>query len=289
MLGKWTRATRPEADTFLAFYVEYAEADRLESEPSIVVLCGAPGFEDFPDEAACEGNGAVYTKTVDFPVGTEIEFSFVREAADVAPDRFHGGTETIHADMTNAAWFTFGTGTGDTQDDQQTDTGKGEPIVAIDIDLEEQNNSGITGTASLHEDQGDGSTQVFLELVGIGPGGEYPAHIHAGQCPEPGNITYPLEPVVSDPETGTDLSRTIVEAPIEEILAEPSAINIHLHSDPSVYVACGDLSQGGEIPEDEGNMGAGGMAGGAGLPMGNITVGVSLLLLSGYALLRRRQ
>ncbi len=43
------------------------------------------------------------------------------------------------------------------------------------------------------------------------------------------------------------------------------------------------------IPDDEGNTGAGGMAPTSGLPLSSsIAGGVSLLLLSGYALLRRR-
>lgn len=120
----------------------------------------------------------------------------------------------------------------------------------LQIDLDEQNNSGISGTATL-ETQEDGTTRVDLVLEGVDEEGEYPAHIHAGQCPEPGDITYPLEPVVFNANAGAGVSVTIIDAPLEEILAEQSAINVHLYSDASVYVACGTLPMaGGEVPED---------------------------------------
>ncbi len=49
-----------------------------------------------------------------------------------------------------------------------------------------------------------------------------------------------------------------------------------------------DDQQEGEVPDNAGNTGAGGMAPRSGRPVGSIAGGVSLLLLSGYALLRRR-
>ncbi len=48
-----------------------------------------------------------------------------------------------------------------------------------------------------------------------------------------------------------------------------------------------DDQQEGEIPDNAGNTGAGGMAGSS-LPVGNIAALVSLLAASGYAILRRR-
>ncbi len=122
----------------------------------------------------------------------------------------------------------------------------------IQIGLEEQNNSGISGGAAL-EDQGDGTTEVTLVVQGVAEKGEYPAHIHTGQCPEVGDITYPLEPVAFDanasagasPNTG--VSVTVLDAPIDEILAQQSAVNVHLYTDPSVYVACGGLPMADEL------------------------------------------
>jgi hypothetical protein len=133
----------------------------------------------------------------------------------------------------------------------------------IQIDLDEQNNSGISGTATL-EDQGDGTTRVDLVLEGVEEKGAYPAHIHAGQCPEPGEITYPLESVVFNANAGAGVSVTILEASIDEILAVQSAINVHLFSDPSVYVACGNLPMAGGDKQVPDNQQDGGKDSGAG-------------------------
>ncbi len=43
----------------------------------------------------------------------------------------------------------------------------------------------------------------------------------------------------------------------------------------------------GKMPDGMGQTGAGGMAGGAGLPVGNLAA-ASLILAGGYAMLRRR-
>ncbi len=151
--------TVPEAD---AFYIAYAETDRVGSEASIIVLCGEPGFEGTPGEAACDGDGVVHAVPVEFPAGTEIEFGFFRkEAVDAEAERFHGGTETISTDMTNRAWYTFGKGTGagdkqetpdnqqqdDTQDDtpgEMPDTGAGGMAAAGGVPV-----GGIAGGVSL--------------------------------------------------------------------------------------------------------------------------------------------
>jgi hypothetical protein len=138
--------TMPEAD---AYYVAYAEADRVGSEASIIVLCGEPGFESTPGEAACEGDGKVYTGTAEFPEGTEIEYGFFRkQAADAEAERFHSGTETLDADMTNTAWYTFGGGSDDVkQDDDDKDTGTGAGDDRQDEMPEELPDTGAGGLA----------------------------------------------------------------------------------------------------------------------------------------------
>ena len=96
----------------------------------------------------------------------------------------------------------------------------------------------------------------------------HPAHIHAGTCATLGGIDYPLTNLVAPdmmgtpeagsarddadatPMAGTDTamkdieseSTTKVDAPLDEILSQTRAINVHL-SVPKidVYIACGDL------------------------------------------------
>ncbi len=105
----------------------------------------------------------------------------------------------------------------------------------------------------------------------------HPAHIHAGSCPEVGDVVFPLEDVTSTgmmgtpmagmgtPMAGTDaqaspmaspmagrdvdmsqavaMSTTIVEAPLADILAAEHAINVHQSAERiEVYIACGDIT-----------------------------------------------
>ncbi len=107
--------TVPEGETFA---VRFGVADGDEGNADILHLCG----EGAQDE--CAGGTTVYSGSIEVPAGTRIDFAFVRMATG---EVFHEGTETIHDDMTNTAWYTFGNGAaaGDTQDElQDTDAGK---------------------------------------------------------------------------------------------------------------------------------------------------------------------
>ena len=102
------------------------------------------------------------------------------------------------------------------------------------VTLSPENNSGITGTATL-TDMGNGQTRV---VVRISPGaGNHPAHIHSGNCgPTLGAVVYPLTNV----QNGT--STTEVEASLAELQTGDFAIN--LHESPTnipTYVACGNI------------------------------------------------
>ena len=90
-----------------AFQVSYSTG----GEAIGLVLCSGEAGATTP---LCEG-GETYSVSVDFPAGTTVEFAFERFNVGA----FHEGTETINADMTNTAWYTFGKGTG-AGDDKQT-------------------------------------------------------------------------------------------------------------------------------------------------------------------------
>ena len=115
------------------------------------------------------------------------------------------------------------------------------------------------------------------EEVDVDP--SYPAHIHSGTCEELGDVVFPLDNITPlgidvSPATPTDLtpspadvpgslgtqeplvaeeaagagdvageSTTIVEASLEDILAEQHAINVH-ESPENIqnYIACGDIT-----------------------------------------------
>lgn len=104
----------------------------------------------------------------------------------------------------------------------------------MNVVLSEQNSSGQPGTVTLTEV--DGKTLVSIKLD-TPSGVPQPAHIHAGACPTPGTVIYPLTNVVDG------LSETVLEVDLATIRSEfPLAVNVHKsETEASVYVSCGDL------------------------------------------------
>ena len=107
---------------------------------------------------------------------------------------------------------------------------------ALTRDLEEQNDSGVSGTVELQAADME-ELRVVIELTGSPEGASHPAHIHAGTCadldPTP---AYPLENVVDG------RSETSLDAAALEVLTGEFAVNVH-ESDENAdrYVACGDI------------------------------------------------
>lgn len=102
--------------------------------------------------------------------------------------------------------------------------------------LEELNNSGVTGTAVL-TDRGDGSTRV---VVDVDPAGhpEMPSHVHHGTCADlvPQPLHY-LDPVIDGK------SDTVLPIALAELLAGDLALNLHVSAaDMGTYTACVDLN-----------------------------------------------
>lgn len=107
-------------------------------------------------------------------------------------------------------------------------------MVQTTVTLAQQNDSGEEGTVDLVEE--NGQVKVTINLSGV-PETDQPAHIHAGACPEPGAVVYPLTNVVN----GT--SETMVDTTMAQLQAQmPLAVNVHKSADEvSTYVACGDI------------------------------------------------
>jgi hypothetical protein len=104
----------------------------------------------------------------------------------------------------------------------------------LTIELAELNDSGMTGTATLRAIGEE--TEIVLALDGAT--GDHPAHVHNGTCNDlDPNPAFPLELVDADGN-----STTTIGISLEDLLAEPFAINIHLSADEiGVYVACGEI------------------------------------------------
>jgi hypothetical protein len=108
---------------------------------------------------------------------------------------------------------------------------------------------------------------------------QHPAHIHSGTCDTLGDVVYPLNDLTAPGMTGTPIagmdstpmagmdstpmagagqvvaqSTTIVDAPLDDILADEHAINVHLSAEQiDVYIACGDITgtaDGGQLKID---------------------------------------
>lgn len=107
----------------------------------------------------------------------------------------------------------------------------------ITVALDEQNRSGVSGTATLFEE--NGQLRVSINLSGAPKGTAQPAHIHIGKCPKPGAVKYPLTSAVNG------ISESTVSASLRDIkeATQSMAINIHKSAtQSSVYVACGDIT-----------------------------------------------
>jgi hypothetical protein len=104
----------------------------------------------------------------------------------------------------------------------------------VDVDLDEVDGSGVTGTATLSAD--NGQTTVSIEIEGGPEGGVHPVHIHDGTCEDLGGVAYPLDDIEDS------MSETTVDVALEDLLAGEYAINIHLSADDmATWVACGNL------------------------------------------------
>ncbi len=102
--------------------------------------------------------------------------------------------------------------------------------------LATQNSSGQSGTATL-EDM-NGKVQVTIMVTGEPATADEPAHIHAGACPKPGDIKFPLTNVVGGK------SVTTIDTTLAALKAMgPLAVNLH-ESKAKItnYVACGDVT-----------------------------------------------
>jgi LPXTG-motif cell wall-anchored protein len=106
---------------------------------------------------------------------------------------------------------------------------------ATTLQLTQQNNSGISGTATFTP-SGGGLT-VDLKVTGAGAGPQ-PAHIHGGTCaqlnPTP---DFTLASVTNGSST------TTLQTTLQTLAATPHAVHMHKSADElTVYVACADIN-----------------------------------------------
>jgi plastocyanin len=121
----------------------------------------------------------------------------------------------------------------------------------VTVDLAAQNDSDQSGTATLTEEAG--KTKVSVVLDQAPANANQPAHIHAGACPNPGAVVYPLTNVVAG------RSETTLDVSLEDLLGQlPLAINIHKSAaEIGTYVSCGDINGDAMMPAENGAVSGG--------------------------------
>jgi LPXTG-motif cell wall-anchored protein len=106
---------------------------------------------------------------------------------------------------------------------------------ATTLQLVQQNNSGISGTATFTPSSG--GLTVDLKVTGAGAGPQ-PAHIHGGTCAQ---LSPTPEFTLASVTNGS--STTTLQTTLQSLAATPHAVHMHKSADElSVYVACADIN-----------------------------------------------
>lgn len=118
----------------------------------------------------------------------------------------------------------------------KTDESSQIPETGISIVVNEQNNSGESGIATISEIEG--KVVVNLRLVGLGFSAPQPSHLHLGTCGAPGEVVYSLTNVVNGQ------SQTTLDVDMETFSIKPPLIlNVHKsEAESDIYVSCGQVS-----------------------------------------------
>jgi LPXTG-motif cell wall-anchored protein len=135
------------------------------------------------------------------------------------------------------------------------------------LQLVQQNNSGISGTATFTPS--GGSLKVELKVTGAGAGPE-PAHIHPGSCAQLDPTPQFTLTSVTNGSSSTDVQTTFAT-----LTSTPHAVHMHKSVDEvSVYVACADIKPAALPRTGESESMTGLVSGAAGLSL----LGLGLLL-----------
>lgn len=106
--------TVPAGDSFA---VSYRDTAAGPDTTQWILFCGEL-VEQTPKDA-CVGGGKAYTGSIQVPAGTTLEVNFVRHNKDYTDiESFFKTTETVNADMTNTAYYNYGTAGGNGQTGQ---------------------------------------------------------------------------------------------------------------------------------------------------------------------------
>ncbi len=132
------------------------------------------------------------------------------------------------------AFALMGAGCGSDEGDGEAEGQVGGEILMVE--LEEQNDSGESGTAELRGE--GGQTIVEISLDGA-PAAAQPAHIHKGTC-----ANLDPEPAYALPNLVDGVAGDTVAVSLDELLDGEYAVNIHRSVDQAdLYTACADITE----------------------------------------------
>jgi hypothetical protein len=105
----------------------------------------------------------------------------------------------------------------------------------VSVKLEAQNNSGQNGMATLMPE--GNTTRVVIEIPNASTNVAQPAHIHLGRC---GNLDKAPKWNLEAVKGGRSV--TMVPVPLDTILKDRTAINVHKSAtEAQIYVSCGNI------------------------------------------------
>jgi len=132
-------------------------------------------------------------------------------------------------------WYLWSTGALTPTSPEAPENTEQEETSPVMVTLAEQNDSGMSGTATLSAE--NAKTKVVLNLSGTHQDVPQPAHIHMNSCANIGGVKYAL----ASPVNGN--SETVVDVSLAELKNSlPLSINVHKSAgEIGVYVACGDI------------------------------------------------
>lgn len=120
-----------------------------------------------------------------------------------------------------------------------------EQTLRVTVDLNEVEDSGISGTAVLTA-AAEG-VEVVMELGGAELDGDHPTHIHTGTCDDfDPNPLYPLETVVLSSVDDQGLSDTMLDdVALETLWDGEYVILVHQSAEElTSYLVCGEIANG---------------------------------------------
>jgi hypothetical protein len=112
----------------------------------------------------------------------------------------------------------------------------------LELTLQELNDSGVSGTATLY----DAGERTIVVIDAEGTGENHPSHIHAGRCDNlTPNVGYPLENVSGDEPT-----TSVIDVALDNLLANEFAVDLHLApNELGTLIACAEIEGEPVTPE----------------------------------------